>query len=368
MKYLAQVRYVFPFRLGVPEAAFWMRTDGNGAFVRVWSAKADRQLILRDQKDRKPEHRREWLRSIIKPQDVVSRMVCINNDDDLFLEEVVDSVGFTRLDVTFEYLGETFPPEQPDQSKIREQAISIAQRFVRMYRLVANQVDVRVPNESDSPIVELRAGTEYSFSLNEIDAKLATVNRLFQWDLPSTSGAVKGILTEAKLTEFGNYLRQGSEPELYQQFLLEAKELSKVHGDHRLSVVVAQSAFEVYAQSRLIQECKLRNLRTLLSVRGESQDVDTSITDGDLRRELLGHYARCLAGQSVKECQEFHAWHKNAYILRNEIVHRGRHDVDQSHARVAFESVMSYCKYLNRMLVAGRNGPSAVAVEPKRFS
>lgn len=44
MRYLAQVRYVFPFRLGVPELAFWMKTEGNGAFVRVWSGKADRQL------------------------------------------------------------------------------------------------------------------------------------------------------------------------------------------------------------------------------------------------------------------------------------------------------------------------------------
>lgn len=357
MPYLAQVRYLFQFRLGMPDSAFWVKTtsDEKGAFIRVWSGKADRQLVLREQKDRKPEHRREWLRSVIKPQGVISRLVCINNDDDLFLEEVVDSVGFTRMDVTFECQGGIPRNDSHEQDKILKYAMSLAQRFVRTYRLIANQVDVRIPNEADSPIIEVRAGDDYSFSTDEIDAKLAIISRRFQWPLPKLSGAVKESLSEEKIALLRDVLRQGDEPATFQQLLLEAKELSVVHGDHRISVIISQSAFEVYVQSRLAEECKVRGMTELISSRGERKDVEAAIIDGDLRKELLGQYARDLAGHSVKECKEHNFWYKNAYKPRNEIVHRGRRDFTEDHARAAFESVMTYSEYLDMTLIAGRD-------------
>ena len=356
MPYLAQVRYLFAFRLGMPDLAFWVKTktDEKGAFIRVWSGKADRQLVLREQKDRKPEHRREWLRSVIQPQGIISRLVCINNDDDLFLEEVVDTVGFTRMDVTFECQGGIPKNDSHEQDKIRQNAISLAQRFVRTYRLIANQVEVRIPNEADSPIIEVRAGTDYSFNTEEIDAKLAMISRRFQWPLPKLSGAVKEALSNDKIALLGNLLRQGDEPAMFQQLLLEAKELSIVHGDHRISVIISQSAFEVYVQSRLTEECKIRGVLHLTSSRGDQRDVEVAIIDGDLRKELLGQYARVLSGRSVKDCPEHNSWFKNAYNPRNEIVHRGRRDVTEADAQASFESVMTYCEYLDRALIAGR--------------
>jgi hypothetical protein len=331
-----------------------VKTDEGGAYIRVWSGRGNRRLVWRKEEDRKPEHRRKWLRSIIKPQDVISRSVCVNNNDDLFLEEVIDTVGYTRMDVTFERGGIIPKSDSKGQEEIRHYAISLAQKFVRLYRLVGNQVDVRVPNETDSPIVEVRAGSEYFFTPEEIDAKLSTINRLFQWTLPQTTGVIKRDLSEEKILELGDSLRRGSEPSMYYQLLLEAKELSIVQGDHRLSVIISQSAFETFVQARLNDECKFRGLKTLISSRGNEAECEDAILDGDLRKELLGQYGQSLAGRSVKICHEHNLWFKEAYLVRNEIIHRGRRDITDKNARAAFEAVQAYAEYLDKAISNGR--------------
>src|SRR5882762_9209503 len=106
MAYLAQVRYVFPFRLSLSSTMFRVKTEDFTARVRVWSDKADRRLVFRDPKDRIPEQYREVLQarrvSKEKSDELILRTVHINAEDDLIIEEVIDTVGFTRMDVIFE--------------------------------------------------------------------------------------------------------------------------------------------------------------------------------------------------------------------------------------------------------------------------
>jgi threonine dehydrogenase-like Zn-dependent dehydrogenase len=132
--------------------------------VRVWSDVAARHLVLRDPQDRKPEHRRAKVRSVYSEDKVINRTAHLNLDDDLFLEEVIDTVGFTRMDVTFECSGDVPPSSSPIFEEIREKAIRIVQRFLRAYRTVSEQVDVKVPSKNESPIVEVGVATDYIFN------------------------------------------------------------------------------------------------------------------------------------------------------------------------------------------------------------
>jgi hypothetical protein len=179
MPYLVQVRYVFPFGLSLPETFFRVKDEDSMASVRVWSGVADRCLVLRASQARQPEHRREKLRSKNEQDGVINRTVLINMDDDLFLEEVIDTVGFTRMDVTFECSGDVPPSGSPIFAEIREKAIGIVKQFMRAYRTVSEQVDVKVPSEMDSPLIEISVPTNYTFTRKEVDATFTKVQHSF---------------------------------------------------------------------------------------------------------------------------------------------------------------------------------------------
>ena len=354
MPYLAQVRYVFPFRISLSAEFFRVKHEDSMTSVRVWSDVAARHLVLRDPQDRKPEHRRAKVRSAYSNDGVINRTAHINLDDDLFLEEVIDTVGFTRMDVTFECSGDVPPSSSPIFEEIREKAISIAQRFLRAYRTVSEQVDVKVPSKKESPIVEVGVSTNYIFGRTDIEATFAIVERTFQWLPPSFTGASKEPLSPEKLNGLITLLDHGIEAELFRELLLEARELSLIHGNHRLALVIAQTGMEDYIQWRLIHECNQRSIASLTSKKGIELDVETAIATGDLRSDLLGVYMTFLLGRSAKDCSEHQEWYKNAYEPRNQIVHRGRVNIMESDARKAFESVVKYCVYADRMLLESR--------------
>ena len=354
MPYLTQVRYIFPFGLSLPETLFRVKDEDSMASVRVWSGAADRSLVLRPPQDRQPEHRREKLHSKNDQDGVINRTVLINMDDDLFLEEVIDTVGFTRMDVTFECSGEVPPAGSPILVGIREKAIGIAKHFLRAYRTVSEQVDVKVPSEMDSPLIEISVSTNYTFTRKEVDATFTKVQHSFQWLPPFQRSVSKGLLSREKLDGLILLLDHGIAPELFRELLLEAKELSFINGNHRLALVIAQTGFETYIQWRLIQECKHRKIPTLTPTRGKESDVETAIAEGDLRKVLLGEYLTLLARRSAKDCSEHREWYENAYVPRTQIVHRGRVNITETEAKNAFESVVKYCAYIDRLLIESR--------------
>jgi hypothetical protein len=352
--YLAQVRYVFPFGLSLPDTAFWVKAEDSMASVRAWSGAAERRLVLRPPQARQSEHQRQTLRSKNEQDGSIIRTVFINMDDDLFVEEVVDTVGFTRMDVTFECSGDVPSSGSPILGEIREKATTIVKKFLRAYRNVSDQVDVKVLSEMDSPLIEVSVSTNYTFTKKEIDAKFMKVQHSFQWLPPVKRSVSKGPLSDEQLKGLILLLDHGIEPEFFRDLLLEAKELSFINSNHRLSLVIAQTGFETYIQWRLVHECNQRTITLLTSKKGIELDVETAIATGDLRSDLLGTYMTFLLGRSAKDCSEHQEWYKNAYEPRNQIVHRGRVNVTESDARKAFESVVKYCDYTDRMLIESR--------------
>jgi hypothetical protein len=187
-----------------------------------------------------------------------------------------------------------------------------------------------------------------------LDAKFTAVERHFQWLPPALTGASKRLLSREKLDGLILLLDQGLAQELFRELLLEARELSFVNGNNRLALVIAQTAFETYIQWRLILECKHRNIATLTPTRGKKSDVETAIAKGDLRDALLGEFMPLLVEGSAKECSEHQEWCKTAYVPRNQIVHRGCVNITEPEAENAFESVVKYCVYIDRMLNESR--------------
>lgn len=359
MAYLAQVRYVFPFRLSLSSTMFRVKTEDFTARVRVWSDKADRRLVFRDPKDRIPEQYREVLQarrvSKEKSDELILRTVHINAEDDLIIEEVIDTVGFTRMDVIFECAGDPPSSDSPIFEEIKTKAIGVAQLFLRGYRVASGEVDVKIPGEAASPIVQTLVATDYTVTKEEVVAIFKVVRGDFHWLPASLTGATKTLLSKSQVHELGVQLDEGSVPRLYDELLLEAKELSFVSGNHRLALVIAQTGFETYVQARLIDECRYRKIATLTSKNGNVSDLETAITKGDLRDDLLGTYMTFLVGRSVKDGTEYQEWYKDAYVPRKQIIHQGRANITEPEAKKAFEAIVKYCDYIDRMLTESRD-------------
>jgi hypothetical protein len=71
-----------------------------------------------------------------------------------------------------------------------------------------------------------------------------------------------------------------------------------------------------------------------------------------------------LSGKYVKDGNEYQQWDKNAYELRNEIVHRGRTEVNEQEAKLASASVAAYTTAISIALIAGRTAPPAIRQQP----
>jgi len=207
-KYLAQIRYVFPFRLSLPDKAFWLDFRGSATFVRVSSGRALRTLVLRPAAQREETKERYWLKATAAPDDITNREMCINPTSDLFVEEVRDTVGFCRMDVMFERPGQPPGANAPELSEIRESAMERAQLFIRTYRVVADEVDVSTPREADSPLVEVGVSTRYLINGKGIEGQFSLVQREFCLTAPELTGLLKPVLAHDKVLSFSQQLDQ----------------------------------------------------------------------------------------------------------------------------------------------------------------
>ncbi|MEE9391862.1 MAG: hypothetical protein V3W41_05080 [Planctomycetota bacterium] len=264
MSQLIKARFVFPIRLSLPEGGWAYKHDGDLTMIGVRSGAGELRLVLLPESERSRNKERFWLRTVFRRHPlVIARTACISPGHDLLLEEFTDAASFSQLDVCFEVSQLVDQNDKRAMAKLRDDAFARVQIFVRFYRLAANEVDVPIPNLASSPVVELAVADDYKMDEGGAEGEFHTIYRQFQWPLPATKGLLKPRMDPQRTEAFVKHLRSGKEPDLYAEQLLEAKELSRLHGNHRLAIVVAQGAFESFFQRRLLEECEARGINNL---------------------------------------------------------------------------------------------------------
>jgi hypothetical protein len=285
--------------------------------------------------------------------ELVGREVLLNAGAPLFLEESSDYLGYTLVDVTWE-----LPHRPPDAElgEIREEAFRRAQWFVRQYRLETDEIDVRIPDIRDSPVVLLAGATEYRFDRTHVEATFAVVHRQFRWQPAEASGIAKPEWGTDKKAALAKRLRSEAPIEVGPELLLEARQLSRVQQQHRLAVIVGSSAFEALIRDLLLKECGYRTVTQLPMRDSRMTEVAEAVANGDLRSELLGSCAKHLVGGSIKDCSEYQEWFRQAHELRNAIIHRSQTRISQSDAENALKVIKAYVAKVAEFLEASRQG------------
>lgn len=123
-----------------------------------------------------------------------------------------------------------------------------------------------------------------------------------------------------------------------------------------MSVIVIQSAFEVFLQRRLLDEYRIRGISEVKIQRsaGTVKKLVEEIIPSASLQDLLETYCKGLCDKSVKDNQQYQRWYKETYKRRNHIIHWGGLEVSESDARNAFEATVDYMNHLGEALALSR--------------
>ena len=363
--HLVQVRFAFPFRVAVPGDVYWLVYDGKGYYVKASDLVGIREHLLGTDRSAVTEGRKSvWYRTIanIGPRKQETRKVQYVEDPDAFVAVVQDFIGFTFLTVTFET--QDLPDTEAVQDALYDEAIAVAGRFVNTYREVSNDLDLFYPTLEDSFGAEIWIGKDgYVFSEVEgLDCEVRFHTRKLRWLPPHLTGLAKEPLSPERSQILIQRLREDTPVPLPVELLLDAKQYSALHRNHRMAVVACSSSFEAFLQDRLRSECRVRGIETLwvgTGLKARQHAVSTLVEDGSLTRDLLGTLGGALVPEGIKGVHEYQQWRKRCYTLRNEIVHEGRREVSEDQSQEAFEATVAYMNRVSTLLASSRSGWSA---------
>ena len=361
---LVQVKFVFPFKLSLPRAGFWVRYQGRPYHVCVFNTDGLKSYTYTGQQEGQDPNKEKGGHFLVDvgfhdgKKEKHREGFFIDNDPYLFLRKIIDYVGYTFLHVTFEVSPPSPEGDEQRQKDFTKTALKVAGQFINVYRELAGDPDISSPSEYDSPGIEICVSTGgYVFEEDGyVNGQFRLLSRTVQWDSLEKTGREKPILlTQEQLDNLSQRLKEDTGFPLYTELLLNGKEYAFLHRNCRMSVVAVQSAFEVFLQRRLLDEYSIRGISEI-TVRQDGGSVKKPVEEvipSASVRELLETYWKKLCGKSVKANQKYQRWHKEAYERRNQIIHSGRLEVSESDARNAFEATLEYMNYLEKALKLG---------------
>jgi hypothetical protein len=361
---LALCRLTIPFSLALPDGhaqpinylgELVSISFERGVGKRVYSFGDDERATWLDEAEG-----RHFYRMVYKAptgEDVVGRVIACRDDMDRFVEGFVDTVPFTAVAVAFEVDGEPLVEDDERIPTIKAKALEIVRYFLNAYRTVAADPDVYIPAENDSPIVDVYAAEQYELNHEGAEGSFKRFSRQVSWRLPEENGVLKGELGPDDRQRLRTRLEGGQDVPVHLLTMIDARHQSQASGEHRLAIVLAATAFELFVQVALTEECEARGIDSLpTGVNGAEAPAGDLIQRGRIRDDLLGRFGTLLTGTNLKGGPEYQAWYQRAYRPRNEFVHQGRLDATAPQAQEAFEATIAYMNLIARRLADSRPG------------
>jgi hypothetical protein len=289
---------------------------------------------------------------------VTVRKVIANNESENFLEGTIDLLESMFFDIYFEFPEKSFSNNNETLHKIKDKAIHILFYFINAYRSITNEADIYNPSSLDFPAIELYySKNDYVLDSEILEGKYIFISRELNWKSPDVTGYFKEILDSEKLEIFVSLLNSNKPIPLHLQLLADAREHAIIRKDYKISLILSATATEVYIQDRLIRECELRKIEKLTVGRGKRETTKNyldAILEGNLREELMGDIFTFLTGLNLKDSTQYQNWYKYSYLLRNDIIHKGKFEVTEEEAKKSFEIVIVFLKYINDLIIKSK--------------
>lgn len=226
----------------------------------------------------------------------------------------------------------------------------ILHNFIDIYRYTSAIGSIPNPDYLISPVVELLQCEEMSICNynGNCDFKRVTFRINSKMKQGFFGSAVVG---NDILDKLYRNLMNDRKIELYEKLILDSREQALIKKDYNISIVLVESAFEVYLKKALKSYCEENSITRLRNPfkYDEKIDVNTALEYSNIQQDILYEYFQNDIGISMKEKNEFKKWKNKAYKRRNKIIHNGI-ICSKNDATEAFVATMNFINYIDKQL------------------
>lgn len=227
-------------------------------------------------------------------------------------------------------------------------AAKILHNFIDVYRY-SSQIGT-IPNAKNliSPLIELTKCDGKSLSEYDDDCTFR------QFDFNISEQMRQGIFNGAEvgndiLNKFAINLLNDKKIEIYEKFIVDAREQAFVKKDYCMSIVLIETAFETYLKHVLQFYCAEKGILSLESPfkKGRMINYINAISNSNVKNDILYNYFVEVVKLRTKDTQEFKNWNRNTYKVRNKIVHNGDNHYGIAEAEEAFVATIKFMEYIS---------------------
>lgn len=228
-------------------------------------------------------------------------------------------------------------------------ATQVIEYFIDIYRYILNEENLPFVSPKDSKVIMLFDSTDTGDI--KLDENLLSYSS--QWHDPFRKGLRTRSVDTNKLPKLKHYLNTPTQIPMWLKILINAKDQSIVSGNHDISIILIETAFECFVQSLLIEECNKRNIIELVygkrKGKEEKKDAVEAIQGSNIKK-LLTDYVSQVFNVKVNDTEYYSQWDKKVNDLRNGIIHRGKAGYDEATAKNSFEVAYAFINFLEELL------------------
>lgn len=236
---------------------------------------------------------------------------------------------------------------------VEEIAIPLAKQvveyFIDTYRYILNEENLPFVSTKDSKVIMLFDSTD----IENIKLDENFVSYSSQWHDPFRKGLRTRSVDTNKLPMFNHYLNSPTQIPMWLKILINAKDQSIVSGNHDMSIILIETAFECFVQSLLLEGCTKRNIIELVYRKGkgkeEKKDAVKAIQESNIKK-LLTDYVFQVFNVKINDTKYYIQWDIEVNDLRNGIIHRGKAGYDEATAKNSCEVAYAFINFLEEVL------------------
>ena len=286
--------------------------------------------------------------------DVVFRRIYAEDDTNLFSGGISDPTKYSLVNLFFEIEDERVIGDDIIFLHYREWSAKVYNDFINLYAAITGDITISKLNPTELPSVMVWTTNKYNITDIPLETNFHIYNGKAEitWRNPSKTGQIKIEAAQEDVNKLAERWYNNYRLAPFEQLLIDAKEQSLFRGNHDISIIIGETAFETFVQGRLIAASEQRQRTTFPNKIGEKAKnihYRRAIEGGNIH--TLFWYIKLLTTRDVTHFPEYRLWKDKAYQLRNELIHRGGRGYNESQAEDAFNAVSNFITAIKQVLL-----------------
>lgn len=272
------------------------------------------------------------------------------NPQDVFSYGYIEHDTYNLLMVMFNDENNSFIEESRHKECV-DISKNILNYFIEMYRFSSQIGSIPSSDNLISPLVELTICEGKTLEQYDNDCTFT------QFSYTITETMRHGFFENTNvgtdiLDKFSINLLTNKQIEIYEKFIIDAREQAFVKRDYCMSIVLIETAFEIFVKNKLQIFCHKNSITKLTSPFNKKMKMEyiKAISKSNIKGNIFDDYFINLLSFDVRKTPEFVEWDSKAYKIRNAIIHSGSSHYGFTEAEQAFKSTISFMNLISQKI------------------